>query len=506
MIFKSLKDNLSESGALPQEFMTKSGYSVSPSQNIWVVFEGSKRSQFNFDKLQCSRRFRYSVKSTLIWYLGNHSLQHARNIFERLVVFGKFLNRELDDITANDILNYKATLDVRHQFYLGTLSGFLRKWHSLRLSGISDDVPQLLKELRLKGNLKGEAVMTMDPINGPYSELEMQSIHRALAQKYKDSEISAGDFCFAWLSISIGMRPTQYACMKISDIWAATDKDGSSIYIARIPRAKQRVNPRQLFLERKLPLRIGEILQSHMSEVKKMFATKFADIQSAPLFPCYSEKEMGVGFEHHMRTEDARKKLKSIIGLLKIVSERTGKEIIVNQTRFRRTLGTRAAEEGHGELIIAEMLDHKDTQNVGVYVQSTPAIVDRIDKAVALNMAPLAQAFKGLLIQSESQAIRGKDPSSRICGPQQTGNFKPIGSCGSYGFCGLMAPISCYTCSNFQPWLDGPHEKVLDNLISERDRLLGSSDSRIAAINDQTIMAVAQVVNLCKKQLENEND
>jgi len=506
MIFKSLKDNLIESGALPQEFMTKSGYSVSPSQNIWVVFEGSKRSQFNFDKILCSQRFRYSVKSTLIWYLGNHSLQHARNIFERLVVFGKFLNRELDEITANDILNYKATLDVRHQFYLGTLSGFLKKWHSLKLAGISNDVPQLLKELRLKGNLKGEAVLTMDPINGPYTELEMQSIHRALARKYKDGEITAGDFCFAWLSISIGMRPTQYAGMKISDIWAATDKDGSAIYIARIPRAKQRVNPRQLFLERKLPLKIGEILQCHISDVEKIFKNKFANIENAPLFPCDSNKEMGEGFEYHMRPENIRTKLKSIIGSLGIISERTGKEVIVNQTRFRRTLGTRAAEEGHGELIIAEMLDHKDTQNVGVYVQSTPAIVDRIDKAVALKIAPLAQAFKGVLINSESQAIRGKDPSSRICGPQQTGNFKTIGNCGSYGFCGLLAPISCYTCSNFQPWLDGPHEKVLDNLVAERDRLLSSSDSRIAAINDQTIMAVAQVVHLCKRQLENKND
>ena len=69
-------------------------------------------------------------------------------------------------------------------------------------------------------------------------------------------------------------------------------------------------------------------------------------------------------------------------------------------------------------------------------------------------------------------------------------------SCGKYGFCGSLAPIACYTCRSFQPWLDGPHEAVLNLLISERDRLLGV-DARIASINDRTILAVAEVVRRC---------
>ncbi len=75
--------------------------------------------------------------------------------------------------------------------------------------------------------------------------------------------------------------------------------------------------------------------------------------------------------------------------------------------------------------------------------------------------------------------------------------MKPMGNCGQYGFCGQLAPISCYTCRNFQPWLDGPHEAVLNHLISERERLMVTSDSRIASINDRTILAVAYVVKRC---------
>lgn len=153
--------------------------------------------------------------------------------------------------------------------------------------------------------------------------------------------------------------------------------------------------------------------------------------------------------------------------------------------------------EGHGELIIAELLDHSDTQNVGVYVESRPEIVDRIDRAVAMKLAPMAQAFAGMLVLDEADAERGDDPTSRIVHPGIGPSMQPMGTCGKQGFCGLNAPIACYTCRSFQPWIDGPHEAVLDHLLAERERLASSSDLRVASINDRTILAVAEVVRLC---------
>jgi hypothetical protein len=129
--------------------------------------------------------------------------------------------------------------------------------------------------------------------------------------------------------------------------------------------------------------------------------------------------------------------------------------------------------------------------------KATPEIVERIDRAVALHLAPLAQAFAGVIIEGESKASRAGDPASRICDPRFEPSMKPMGNCGKYGFCGLMAPLACYTCMSFQPWLDGPHEMVLDYLVAERDRLLETCDIRIASVNDRTILAVAEVVRLC---------
>ncbi len=71
-----------------------------------------------------------------------------------------------------------------------------------------------------------------------------------------------------------------------------------------------------------------------------------------------------------------------------------------------------------------------------------------------------------------------------------------VGNCGSYGFCGANVPIPCYTCTHFQPWLDGPHQIVLDELIAERERLIKvTGDNQVAAVNDRTIFAVAELIS-----------
>ena len=200
-------------------------------------------------------------------------------------------------------------------------------------------------------------------------------------------------------------------------------------------------------------------------------------------------------FQHHATGLQLAKRITQACNSLEIKSERTGELIKINTGRFRKTIGTRAAEEGHGELIIADLLDHSDTQNVGVYVEATPAIAERIDKATAMELGPIAQIFMGEIIINENDADRGQDPSSRIGNPS-IGN---VGSCGKYGFCGALAPIACYTCRQFQPWLDAPHEELLEILLSEQERIFKqTNDSRMASINDHTILAVADVVARCK--------
>ncbi|MCY1531562.1 hypothetical protein D9M68_667910 [compost metagenome] len=223
-------------------------------------------------------------------------------------------------------------------------------------------------------------------------------------------------------------------------------------------------------------------------------------VPELPLFPAWEAldvrselKEQLRGDRLHAPNVSVRDAMKRVANAISVISERTGQPVHLNPNRFRYTLGTNLAREGKGVYVIAEALDHSDTQNVGVYVRNIPEIVERIDKAVALQLAPLAQAFRGILVKAEREASRGTDPTSRI-----SNGTENLGTCGSYGFCSALAPMACYTCKYFQPWLDGPHEAVLDRLILERDRVLEQTqDRKIAAVNDRLILAVSEVINRC---------
>lgn len=62
------------------------------------------------------------------------------------------------------------------------------------------------------------------------------------------------------------------------------------------------------------------------------------------------------------------------------------------------------AREGFGLMVIAELLDHSDIQNVDVYTKNVPEDAYALNKAMALQLAPYAQAFQGVLVDSEDDA------------------------------------------------------------------------------------------------------
>lgn len=490
--------------SLPETVTTRSGVMFNPQGDRWSYRESSLDVSLNFKDLHLTPEMQFFSKKVFTWYAENRSPFHLKNMFYYFGALSRFVastnnTQMISCIFAKDLINYKSSLSQRDSYFLGSLSGFLQKWYDLGYPGVTKDAVALLKQLRIKGNVKGEAVLTMDSENGPYSDLEFQAIQHALDMAFEKEDICLEDYVLSWLYMALGQRSIQYAALKVCDVGTGEARDGLTIYTIRIPRAKQRNQlTRDVFKDRVLTPQIGEKILLHAQQVKEQFSNVLGDPGQAPLFPAKGKrKNEPPGFEYHRTSQSLASSLEGILNKLKVISERTGKPLHITPTRFRRTIGTRAAIEGHGELVIAELLDHTDTQNVGVYVKATPEIVERIDRAVALHLAPLAQAFAGVIIEGESKASRAGDPASRICDPRFEPSMKPMGNCGKYGFCGLMAPLACYTCMSFQPWLDGPHEMVLDYLVAERDRLLETCDIRIASVNDRTILAVAEVVRLC---------
>jgi integrase len=389
------------------------------------------------------------------------------------------------------------------------LSGFLKEWHALGYPGIDDRIPILLSEWRIPGNRKGEAVLTMDPQDGPFTPLEIRAIESALKQAFEKGKISLRAFVLAWLFKGYGSRAVQIASLKLCDFQVLYAEDDSRTHLLNIPRAKMRNNlHRDEFKLRPMFLEIGKTVESLVDEVKKDAEAQFGRLPEnpleLPLFPRWNGMSLR-GFEHHSTGAEIANELKATVEGLGIISPRTGKPLRVTSRRFRRTVGTLAAQEGHPPLEIAEMLDHTDTQNVGVYAAVVPEVIERLDKALASQLAPLARAFAGQIVDDETAAERGDDPASRVAHPRFGCG---TGTCGKHGLCAAAPAIGCYECSKFQAWLDGPHERVLEYLISERERLVRETgDKIIAHARDRTILAVSEVVQKCrtiKEQLKNE--
>jgi hypothetical protein len=496
---------LSFEDLLPESAKTNSGVIFCPRLSRWAYREESSSVSLDFGALTGATPYLViGLKIALLWYAENRSANHLMSLFDRMRHFLTTLeasrNTHLAEISSEHLINYRSLLTPGTRWYLGTLAGLLKKWHGLGHPGITNDAVAFLKQIKIAGNEKGAAVSTFDAHSGPFTDIELQAIQSAFNAAFAQGDVSLGDYMLGWLFMLLGQRPVQYALLKVCDLTVGRAKDGSATYVVKMPRAKQQgVVHRTTFKERLLTPQIGMLLVKYANAVKAQFTGVLEDPNQAPLFPQVTERSQHPeGFEFHRTSNALGRVLVSMFQHLSVASERTGQPMHIAPTRFRRTIGTRAAMEGHGELIIAELLDHNDTQNVGVYVQATPEILARIDQAIALQMAPLAQAFAGVYISDEKHAIRGGDPSSRIVAPQCTKSFTPVGNCGKYGFCGFMAPIACYTCCNFQAWLDGPHEVLLVHLVAERERLLVHTDARIASVNDRTILAVAQVVSECK--------
>lgn len=490
-------------GTLPASATTRGGAAFRPHEEVWEIREGTASVNIHFSSYPpLEPKFKLSLKAALLWCAQNKSIRHLSNMHYRtkaLLLFkASATNTVICEITDLDLLNYRGSLNRSKEWYLGALSGFLKKWKGLGLPGVTDAASLLLHQMTLKGNEKGAATATMDPIRGPLTSMELEALQSKLNEEYASGAVEISDFVLCWLVMVLGMRPVQYAALKVKDLVLLHGQDSVPTYSLRMPRAKGRSsNSRGEFRERVLSPELGRLVEGYVAQVTREFSLLLASPGEAPLFPTTYQDDAIEGYQYHQTSSQIGNRIAKVLQRLDVHSERTGGTIHATAKRFRQTVGTRAAEEGHGELVIAELLDHLDTQNVGVYVGMTPAIVARIDRAVAMRMAPMAHAFAGKLIKGKSDATQQLGEVNEVRAPSITGDLAEIASCGSYGFCGFLKPIACYTCASFEPWLDGPHSEVLQYLLDERERFIREGDLRIASINDRTILAVAEVIQLC---------
>lgn len=486
---------------------TSAGVAFDTGGSVWAIRDGVRRLRFDFGLLpECAPRLSALVKSYVLWRIENTSplgaLTAFRELKQGLTALHEVMGQPLPgQLNRGQVLSLNALLQGKADRLAHCLSA-LRKMEELGFQPVDEQARLVLNELTLPNRPKNIPVLTLDAKDGPFSPLELEGLCAALNRAYAERCIPQDLFTLAWLYLATGARPVQLAALKVKDLQVTVEGDGFVRYILSVPRAKQKNsggNPRASFKQRELIEQVGALVSAQAEAARARFEGQLSDTSEAPLFPGAETVDMAPGFEGHTAVDSMNRRFNALWKRLEVLSERTRQAMTISAVRFRRTLGTRAAQEGQSIHTIAELLDHSSLDSAKAYVANVPDIAQRLDRELAEHLAPLAQAFAGKLISDEADASRGTDPTSRIL-DLRVDQKAPVGSCGQHSFCGFAAPVACYTCSSFEPWVDGPHDKVLERLLARRERLLKTVDARIAAINDRTILAVTQVVQLCKAQ------
>lgn len=482
---------------------TRSGVKFYPADDVWSFQDAVTPGNFNFIVLRDKvvPEAIHGLKAALTWLLQNRAVATALNAqssFKHfLVVTGQTKNRPLREITQSDLISYRSMLTKKDGNRLLMLSVLLKKWHGLGLPGVSDDAIGFLKSLRVKKPDVGVPVLTMCTKLGPLTHLEDEAFQDGLNAAFARGALSETEFFACWVTRAIGQRPCQTAALKVCDLIVESRPDGSLEYLLKIPRAKQKnaIHPRSSLRVRPLIQQLGAPLHAYVIRVRASFEGRMEDASQAPMFADKKSALQGGPFSGHMTAKQMGEVINRTGRKIKAISERTGLTLHVTPSRLRRTVGTRAAEEGHGELIVAEILDHTNVASARYYVEAVPSIVSRIDSALAHTMAPLARAFQGK--SPEHYRAEKHCSSSLILDLRVDQSGKSMGQCTGTGSCSFLAPVSCYTCRSFRPWLDGPHQAVLDDLIVRRDQQISRNGLRMASINDRTLIAVAEVIQIC---------
>jgi integrase len=398
--------------------------------------------------------------------------------------------------------------DVHHSNYLGAFIRWYLWCADCGLPGFDEDVAADLDSVRLKAAPRSAAVMRQDPQSGPLRRSEYEPLEIALRSQ-RATELPLVDRVVAWLFLCFGTNPRNLTLLAEDDFITTALNDGSVVHELRIPRIKKRTpGERDQFRTRRLVPELAELIDQLIKQNRDV-ADDSAQEAFRPLLRGIERKALlGTPFAPHrfrMQVGDLGAALQIVSAVFGLKAH-DGSPLHLTPRRLRYTFATKLVADGASPQEVADALDHSDTGYVMVYFNTRSDVVQRLDKAMGLALAPIAQAFMGVIVDDETGATRARDRNSRIKHYSPTmKSLENVGSCGSFGFCGLMAPIACYTCTHFQAWLDGPHEHVLDELERKRnERLAAGADPKMTQIHDRTMLAVAEVIVRCNARRDAE--
>lgn len=348
------------------------------------------------------------------------------------------------------------------------------------IGGFDTAFLRTLQAITAVGNSKGHHVRFRDAVRGPFSSDELLLIRRAVVDRKGTDVDRAG----VMLHLELGHNALATIRLKNKDLLRFETSAGV-FYQLDVPRVKKRTAQRET-KRRPISQHLGDLLTNLRQGSSE-----------EPLFQWFSSTRPEA---------DARSAMKRFSKAAGLISPRTGKPLLMSPRRFRFTIATHMAEEGASLFHIAEVLDHSDTQNVRVYVETAASIADPVAKATDFALKPLVERFQGKIVEANGDPQGRPIPASAPHLEIELLDVGGIGLCGldvrADGPCRLLPPISCYLCPSFAALRDGPHEQMLHSIEGFLENAGRTNDKRILMQLEDVRAGISQVITALRIQRE----
>lgn len=403
---------------------------------------------------------RECVKSYLADKLTKKKTSTVVNDFSMFLRFAKWLSRQRyrtfgwDRVTESIARGFLAaglqTADKGNDF--SRLRTFYRWGVAREVTGFDPAILNALETVTAVGNAMGHSVRFRDVFRGPFSPDELLLIRTAILNGAGTEQ----DRVIVMLHLELGHNPVATTRLKNRDLHRI-ETGGQVFFHLDVPRVKKR-SPRRETKRRPISAKLGELVERLRQGEG-----------DGPLFPWLGG--------------DGRQAMVRFSLAANLVSPRTGKRLVINARRFRFSLATYMAEEGSSLFHIAEVLDHTDTQNVRVYVETASSIADPVARATDSALGPLVRRFQGRIAEIAPPPSGGLIPASAPHLGIEHLDVGGVGFCGRdahrEGPCRLLPPVSCYLCPSFAALRDGPHAQILKSIDGFLARGSETNDPRI---------------------------
>lgn len=480
---KRARSNSDVGTRIPKSVKGSAGFDVDLSGEIWWVT--SIPSSFKFDWAVLTHCDTFAVQALRLHIarlIASSSGNHSYNVYRAVARY--LLWAATSNVSPLALLSLRTYLQRLRRANVGYVFHLIRRWYQAScdrsLDEFDDDIAFALYDMRIEGNVKGDAVMSNDPREGPLTAFEEEALRSALLRD--DGPIE--ERTALWLALAFGCNASNIALLQEEDlITHSFEGTLPPEYSLRIPRIKKRHVQRKDFKERYVAPQLA-------ATIKTLIASNEGKTGAIrPLFFRQSPKATHrIGhvepYASHPSPSMITELIARAVTRLGVISHRTQEPLHVTTRRLRYTFAMKMVRQGATAIELAELLDHTDAQNVTVYYKADSRFTERLDETIARHIGPQVQAFMGQIVP------RSRRPVDLI--PYR--DLPALGQCGASFLCGLSAPKNCYTCAKFIAFQDGAHQAALTDLVQERDSLIDQHRERVAEQLNRVIFAVGEVV------------